>query len=673
MIRRASMSLSCALIVAGCAGHVDAPSHAPSTPSVADSAARADGARDRADATLAAAIDAASRGSLDDTLRAGIAQHPARAWVEYARLRRDIDIIAPGEAEAFLAAHANDAVGRSFREDWIAALSRRKEWPRLLDAWQPTIERATLRCMALNARLQSDQADAAWMQQARQLWLNGKPLAAECAPVVEGWQARGGLDDGLRWQRIDLAIAENQPAVMREAAQGLPDAARAQALAYANAMGGTLGDAASGWSRDARSRTVATAALVAMAKKSPPNAEAALPKFAPMLGLDDAQRGRVLYEIALQSAASYEPEAARRLGAVPEAAYDERLAELRVREAMARRDWPSALRGIERLPGELRDSARWRYLRARLLEVSGGDAATARALYAQAAMAPEFHGFLAADRLGARYPLCPWQPAPQPALQQQVAATPALQRALALYRIDRRDWAMREWRDALAGFDAERRRIAIALAQDSGWFDRAVFDLAREDRQELRLYELRFPIHHVEAIERAAKQNRIDAQWIAAEIRAESLFDPRARSPADASGLMQVLPSTGQAVAQRIGLPWQGAASLYDSETNIAIGSAYLREMLDRWGALPQAIAAYNAGPAPTTRWQSQRGDMDPALWIETITYKETREYVARILAFSVIYDWRMHGDALRVSDRMAGKLDGTRVAFACPDAGAPR
>ena len=90
--------------------------------------------------------------------------------------------------------------------------------------------------------------------------------------------------------------------------------------------------------------------------------------------------------------------------------------------------------------------------------------------------------------------------------------------------------------------------------------------------------------------------------------------------------------------------------------------------MHERWGDLPHAIAAYNAGPTPTERWRSQRPDFDPDLWIETISYKETREYVARVLAFSVLYDWRMNGDALRVSDRIAGKVDGQRTRFACPN-----
>ena len=663
-----STLLMCAMLGAGCAGHREA---APSATAAQAETGRAvsDDPRTRSDAALKAAIEAAGRGQLDETTIAAIRSHPAAAWVDYARLRRDIDTLPPGDAEAFLRAHPDDAVGRSFREDWLAALSRRQDWSRFLATWQPRIERASLRCMALNARQQAGQGDAQWMQDVRRAWLSGKSVSAECDPAFAAWQAQGGLDDALRWQRIDLAIGEGQPALVRAIAAGLPERERSLANAYAAAMTGDLDDADSQWPRNARSRTVATAALVATAKKSPAEGEAALARFAPMLALDDAQRGRVLYEIALQSAASYEPGSAQRLAAVPEAVYDERLHGLRVREAMARSDWAAAREAIRRMPASMRDDAQYRYFDARLIELTGGDPAAARAQYAAAATSPEFHGFLAADRIGAPYPLCPWPYAPTPATQGQVTAMPVLQRALALYRIGQRDWALREWNDALKGLDDAGRHAAIAQAQDSGWFDRAVFNLGRDGKpEELRLYTLRFPLHHTDTIRREAQRNGIDPAWVAAEIRAESVFDPQARSPANAMGLMQVLPATGQATAEKIGLPWRGAQeTLFDPDSNIALGSAYLREMHEKWGDLPHAIAAYNAGPTPTTRWRTQRPDFDPDLWIETITYKETRDYVARVLAFSVIYDWRMNGDALRVSDRIAGKQDAKRVAFACP------
>jgi soluble lytic murein transglycosylase len=301
-----------------------------------------------------------------------------------------------------------------------------------------------------------------------------------------------------------------------------------------------------------------------------------------------------------------------------------------------------------------------------------GDAATAQRLFRENAGSPTFHGFLAADRVNQPYALCAWIPNDPPAAKQAVARDPALVRAMALWQLERPGWATAEWNDALTRFDDTQRRIAVEVARDNGWFDRAVFSLGKQP-DEQRLYELRFPLHHGDTIRREAAKHAIDPAWVAAEIRAESIFNPKARSGANAMGLMQVLPGTGAGVAQRLGIPYAGASSLYDSDTNIAIGTAYLREMEDKYGVPYVAIAAYNAGPAPTARWQSQRPGFDPDIWIETISYKETREYVARVLAFSVIYDWRLNGNALPVTDRMMGRVHAKRKAFTCPTAQMPK
>jgi soluble lytic murein transglycosylase len=96
-----------------------------------------------------------------------------------------------------------------------------------------------------------------------------------------------------------------------------------------------------------------------------------------------------------------------------------------------------------------------------------------------------------------------------------------------------------------------------------------------------------------------------------------------------------------------------------------------MRQMLDRHGGKAYlAIAAYNAGPAPAERWRAARGHLDPDFFIESIPYKETREYVARVLAFSVVYDWRLNGNAAPLSERMRGRLVADpkqRRPFACP------
>ena len=265
-----------------------------------------------------------------------------------------------------------------------------------------------------------------------------------------------------------------------------------------------------------------------------------------------------------------------------------------------------------------------------------------------------------------------------PAAKQAIARDPAIVRALQLFALDRKGWAQREWDEALSRFGDEQRRIAVEVAQDNGWFDRGVFGLVnlggKRYPEETRLYQLRFPLHHEATIRREATRNDLDPAWIAAEIRAESVFDPNARSPADARGLMQVLPGTGAEVAAKIGVPWTGGQSLYDADTNIALGSAYLRQLMDKYGGKPyQVMAGYNAGPAPLGRWISQRPAMDADFWIETISYKETREYVARVLSFSTVYDWRLNGDAQRLTERMLGRTQGTRKGFACPMAEAAK
>ncbi|MDB6164500.1 MAG: transglycosylase domain protein [Xanthomonadaceae bacterium] len=617
---------------------------------------------------LRAAVESAERGLFDAGQYPGLARDPAYGWVEYALLVRDINTLPAAQAQSFLTRYAGQPVAEAFRELWLAAAARRLDWPSFRAAWAPTIRATTLRCAELNARQATGNTDPQWLSDAQALWRStGKPLPTECDTPFAVLAARGGLSPDLRWERIDKAAGEWNASVMRQAAQGLPPADFALASDYAAFME-AVNDRALTWPATARSRWMASQGLARLGKSVPLAAEIQLPRYAQALGFSDTERGRVLYQIALWTVASYEPESARRLAAVPASAFDDKLHEWQVREALARSDWRGALAAIRAMPDKQRSDSRWTYFEGRLLELTG-DRAGAQQAYQRAAHEPQFHGFLAADRIRQPYALCPWQPNDSSAAKAVIASDPAIVRAMELYRIDRAAWAQREWDDAMHRFDDTQRRLAVEVAQDNGWYDRAVFSLGSKP-DELRLYTLRFPLHHDQTIRREAAKSALDPAWVAAEIRAESVFNPRAHSAANAMGLMQLLPGTGMGVARQLGVPWAGADSLYDPDTNITLGAAYLRQLLDKEGGQPYfAIAGYNAGPAPLARWQSQRPGMDPDFWIETISYKETREYVARVLAFSTIYDWRLNGNALPVSDRMRGNLEATRKQFVCPPA----
>ncbi|KGM54706.1 lytic murein transglycosylase [Lysobacter arseniciresistens ZS79] len=618
-------------------------------------------------ARIEAAISAAERGDFDAAHFGDLADHPLYRWVEYAGLRRNIDSVSNERATGFLQRHRGEAVAGAFREPWLAAAARRDDDAAFLAAWSDEVDSTKLRCAKLDAQLTLGRIDAKWTSDAQAVWngSKGESLPDDCNPVFAALAARGGLTDAMRWQRFDEAAAAWQPGVMRAIAAELPADQRALALDYAAFIDAPHPRALQ-WPKTDRSRLVASQGLARLGKNDPGQAESLLPQYASALDFTEADRGRALYMIALWTAASLLPESERRLAAVPDASYDARLHEWQVREAIARSDWRAALAAIRRMDDKQRSDSKYEYFEGRLAELTG-DAETAKARYAAAAREPEFHGFLAADRLGQPYALCPRQVDADGAAKAVVASDPALQRAIGLAQLGRHGWAVAEWKDALERFDDRQRRIAVEVAQVNGWFDRGVFGLESDERS---YYTLRFPLHHDATIRREAARNRIDPAWVAAEIRAESIFNPQARSGADARGLMQVLPSTGAAVARRIGQPWGGGESLYDADTNIVLGTAYLRQMLDEYGGKPYfAIAGYNAGPTPLRRWQGDRPGMDADFWIETITYAETRDYVARVLAFSVIYDWLLDGDALRLTDRMEGRVDGPRKTFACPAA----
>lgn len=617
------------------------------------------------------ALQLAEQGQLDSATANRIAGDPLVPWIDYATLHRNLESVDAATVRAYLDRNAGQVAAAMLRDEWLTVLARRRDW-KTFRAFRSDDESAKLACADLAARLDAGEPDARWQDQALALWRSGKAQPADCDGVFAWLAAHGKLTPDLRWQRIDAAAENVDTGVMRAAASGLAGDQQALAQAYARFID-SPNDSASAWPRSDRSRRMIAIGLAKLARRDPGGAQARLDRLQPTMRLNDADRGRVLYNIALWTVASYAPGSAQRLAAVPASAFDAKLHEWQVREALARGDDATALKAIAAMDPDQRNDPRWQYFAARLRE-RAGDGKAAIALYQQAARTATFHGFLAADRLHQPYNLCPLEANVGPNERAKVAATPALVRAFELYRIGRNGWAAKEWKAALAGFDDRQRIVAVALAGDIGWYDRATFTLGTDGSgkpapDELRLYTLRFPLDQANTVREQARANGLDPAWVAAEIRAESAWNPQARSSADARGLMQLLPSVGQHMARTLGLPWRGAESLFEPRTSIVLGTAFLRQMSDRYDDRTYlAIGAYNAGGGPVSRWLAQRGSLDPDFWIETATYKETRDYIMRVLAFSVIYDWRLDGKATPLSDRMLGRIvaDAKKQRFVC-------
>ena len=149
----------------------------------------------------------------------------------------------------------------------------------------------------------------------------------------------------------------------------------------------------------------------------------------------------------------------------------------------------------------------------------------------------------------------------------------------------------------------------------------------------------RFPLAYWEMIQRKAQERELDPYLILALIRQESLFDPRARSPAAAVGLMQLLPSTAARVARQIAVPPPSNEQLFQPETNLILGTQYLKDLLQRYSNnWFKAIAAYNAGEAAVDRWEKEILTDDAEEFVERIPYLETRGYVKLVMRNHRIY-----------------------------------
>lgn len=613
------------------------------------------------------ALEVAERRPLADFPAAAraLADHPLAPYLDYAALRRQTDRISAQTVKDFLDAHPDLPVTAALRDQALRALARREDWSGFRTLYADSAD-PELRCADLLSR-RTPAPEAAWLDAAMALWQSGRSQPERCDAVFDVLRQRALLTPERMLERIVLAAQEHNLGLMRYLARSLPAAQAKQVNGYADFLAAPSTARAAGWPNDALSRSIALLGVIRLAKSDATIAETLLEALQKPLSFDAAQLGQARNQIALWSAASYLPESAHRFAAVPPAAWDERLHEWHFREALARGDETTALAAIAAMPADQRSQSRWRYFEARLRE-RAGDAA-GRDLFGELSAEPSYYGFLAAERIGTPNALCPRDATGDEAtLARALQARPGFVRTMELYAIGRVGWARREW-DALKGsLPPEERRVAVTLAEADGWHDRGPFTLnAGED---LNYYRLRFPLPHKRLIRREARQYGLDPAWVLALIRAESAWAPDARSHANARGLMQLLPSTAQQEARRRGLPYPGDAGLFDAKANLRLGIAHLATMLEQHGGLPfLATAAYNAGPAPVARWLAQRPVSDVDLWIETIPYRETREYVARILAFATIYDWRLRKDSTPIALRALGQPvpDSGRRGFACP------
>jgi soluble lytic murein transglycosylase len=420
------------------------------------------------------------------------------------------------------------------------------------------------------------------------------------------------------------------------------------------------------WADTPATRELIAQALSRVAKRDGQAAMAAMTSAAKHFAFTSYEQGLVARELVRRRVQDYEPNALIALAQIPVSAFDDSLHEWRLRYLLKAQRWDSFLAAVAQLPPTLAEKENWRYAHARVLELVGR-ASEALPIYQALASQLNFHGVLAADRAGADYPLCDSSGLLDSKLSISVLARNDMRRFFALNDIGWRTEAMREWMAMLARMSPAERRQAGLIASKEGLNNQAI--LALNQPADRSLLSARFPLAHQDTLRKAALDHDIDAAWLAGLIRQESAWNPLARSHADARGLTQLLPSTAARLLPKVvsykvvgkgkkkrtvKVETLARPDLYDVDTSLDLGAKYLSlNFRHQDSDMVTTTAAYNAGPNAVAKWKDALLELAPDLWVETIPYFETREYVARVLMYSVIYDWRLDGALRRLSGRL--------------------
>lgn len=616
---------------------------------------------------LRAGFAQAKAGALDEETKAALRRNILLPWLQAINLKQNITAL--GQAQILEAINSDPADPSSvwLLGQWRNELVRRQDWASVaqLEARFPDSS-AGNRC-ALLLSVAEPERNTLWRKNALTLWLNEAKPPAHCRKVFDALNQIQPFTAPQIWQRFDLLLAEGVTEALPDLVARLPQAdaelAR-QYLAYLDAPQAL----AAAWPTDARSRSVLSKGVMGLARKNTAQAESLFAALGGVYGFSAELRATVQSEIALWSMVNFEAGSEARYFSVPEALRSANLREWYMRYLFSQNDDAKTLAGFAQLQPTQREEPRWQYFQARTLErlQQNGEA---QPLYRKAARSASFHGWLAADRIGGDYAFCPLEPKPTRQEASALNKHHSLKRALWLWQLGEANYAIWEWNAAYKTLSPEQQRKAIETAQQLGWYDRAVFSLENSELNQ-RYYTLRFATPYLPQFKAAAERFGLDQSWLMAHARAESIFMPGVTSSANARGLLQLLPSTAEAIALKNGLPWLGESSLYDADTNIVLGAGALSEAAKTYpGKAYQAIGAYNAGPTPVNRWQNARPLLEPAFWVETVPYKETREYIARVLAFSVIYDWRLKRPIVPISRRLPGDFStqGKNPGMRCP------
>ena len=581
--------------------------------------------------------------------------HVLEPWAAFWELRARLDTAGPSEVQDFLTRYAGTYQEDRMRLEWLQLLGKRRDWTNF-NAEYPRYrmrDDKEVRCYAL---VESAPITPEGVNEFKRLWYAQKEADDGCNYAAEKLHASRKIDGLDLWRKARLAMEISRPRAAQMAVDieakdvaGQLNLIQTDPVKYLDKRLMAI---------TTKRKELSVLALIRIAATNPDQAADQLTHRWGLM-LSKEERNWTWGAIGKQAAIKLQDNANGYFAKVTrDADLSDDMLGWKARAALRQGDWKTVSQAIDAMQDSAGDPT-WVYWRSKATLASNPtEMQRNQALQALRGIASVkgFYEQLALEESGQSITL-PAKPAPLSSTEKSsAAANTGLQRALYAISLGLRAEGNREWNYTTnlhtPGGMPERELLAAAdLACQRQVWDRCIN--TSDKTINLLDMEQRFPTPLRETVLRKSKAVGLDPAYVYGLIRQESRFVTDARSSVGASGLMQVMPATAKWTAKKIGLNGFTVEQLNDHEVNVAIGTGYLKLVLDDFGgSMALAAAAYNAGPSRPRNWRNGPV-LDGAIWAENIPFQETRDYVKKVLSNSTNYAALLTGQAQSLKARL--------------------
>lgn len=561
-----------------------------------------------------------------------IKDYPLAPYAEAIYLTRNMSLANKNRITRLISRYPDAPFTHKLQKSWLQYLADGQLRQAFLEEYVDVGD-TRLVCLNLTWQLQNGASEDHILPKVSELWMAPFSQPKECNFLFDKWQSEGYLTTDKALERLVLAAKEKNYGLVTYLKTLLKPSDTHLASLWKLAVTRPANVAKSNFFllHNDKEKEILLYALNKLVFVAPEKVDNLWSELAPKFVFTKQETNYLTKRIALAYAVTTHDSSLEWLLKVPEDVVDESVKQWRLAYSLEKGDWQQTLNIMSSLPEQMQTDESVVYWKARALDKLGDKKWSKRA-FSELSERRDYYGFLAANKMGVEANL---RHEPLEILERDfinVGRSKIMQRAFELFKLDRLNDARKEW-NLLIKYSTSREKLAAAkLAYNWGWYDRPIFTLAAVGY--LNDVNLRFPLAYKNILSKGAEKNVVDPAFVFAIARRESSFMHDAYSSAGAAGLMQLKPSTASYMAKSKIRRKQ----LFKPEQNVKLATNYLSYLMKKSNGNPiVATAAYNAGFSRVKGWLPEK-DMAADAWIETIPYKETRNYVKAVMAYTEVY-----------------------------------